>query len=169
MALAKGFGAVEAAAEQVVRPIVESHGYTLWDVWFAKEGAKWYLRVFIDRPEGISIDDCESVDGLINAELDKQSFIDKVDYVEVGSAGLERPVRTVAQLPLSVGKKVKVKTYKPAQGLETKSFGGVLKSFDGEEIVFTGDFGEVRLTPAEISAINYDDFDDCKNIIDLEE
>ena len=78
-------------------------------------------------------------------------------------------MRTVAQLSLSEGKKVKVKTYKPAQGLETKSFSGVLQSFDGETIVFSGDFGEVRLTPAEISTINYDDFDDCKNIIDLEE
>lgn len=169
MALAKGFSAVEAAAERIVRPIVESHGFTLWDVWFAKEGAKWYLRIFIDRPQGISIDDCESIDGLVNAELDKQSFIDKVDYVEIGSAGLERSVRTIAQLYLSEGKKVKVKTYKPAPGLETKSFGGVLRSFDGETIAFTGDFGEVRLTPAEISAINYDDFDDCENIIDLEE
>ena len=48
MALAKGFSTIEAAAEAAVRPIVESHGYTLWDVWFVKEGAKWYLRIFID-------------------------------------------------------------------------------------------------------------------------
>ena len=112
MALAKGFSTIEAAAEAAVRPIVESHGYTLWDVWFVKEGAKWYLRIFIDKPEGISIDDCESIDGLINAEIDKQDFIDRIDYLEVGSAGLERSVRRLAQLPLSVGKRIKVKTYK---------------------------------------------------------
>ena len=57
MALAKGFSTIEAAAEAAVRPIVESHGFSLWDVWFAKEGAKWYLRIFIDKPHGVSIDD----------------------------------------------------------------------------------------------------------------
>ena len=49
MALAKGLSSIEAAADAAVRPIVEGHGYTLWDVWFAKEGAKWYLRIFIDK------------------------------------------------------------------------------------------------------------------------
>ncbi len=160
MALAKGFSTIEAAAEAVVRPIVESHGYTLWDVWFVKEGAKWYLRIFIDKPEGISIDDCESIDGLINAEIDKQYFIDKIDYLEVGSAGLERSVRRLAQLELSIGKKIKVKTYKLCEGVPSKAFSGVLAGSDGERITVTGDFGEASLPIAEVSAINYDDFDD---------
>lgn len=159
MALAKGFSTVEAAAEAAVRPIVESHGFVLWDVWFAKEGAKWYLRVFIDRAEGISIDDCESIDGLINEVIDKQDFIDKVDYVEIGSAGLERPIRRLAQLTLSVGKKVKVKTYKLIEGAPAKAFSGVLTGFDGESITVNGDFGEVTLNVTDISGINYDDFD----------
>ncbi|MGN1339913.1 MAG: ribosome maturation factor RimP [Oscillospiraceae bacterium] len=160
MALAKGFSAVEAAAEAAVRPIVESHGFTLWDVWFVKEGAKWYLRIFIDKPEGISIDDCESIDGLINAEIDKQDFIDRIDYLEVGSAGLERSVRRLAQLPLAVGKRIKVKTYKLCEGMPSKAFSCTLSDFDGEKITVTGDFGEASLPVAEVSAINYDDFDD---------
>lgn len=160
MALAKGFSTIEAAAEAAVRPIVESHGYTLWDVWFVKEGAKWYLRIFIDKPEGISIDDCESIDGLINAEIDKQSFIDRIDYLEVGSAGLERSVRRLAQLPLSIGKKIVVKTYKLCEGAQSKAFKCVLADFDGESIRVTGDFGELALPVNEVSAINYDDFDD---------
>ncbi|MBQ8171718.1 MAG: ribosome maturation factor RimP [Oscillospiraceae bacterium] len=159
MALAKGFSTVEAAAEAAVRPIVESHGFVLWDVWFVKEGAKWYLRVFIDRAEGISIDDCESIDGLINEVIDKQDFIDKVDYVEIGSAGLERPIRRLAQLTLSVGKKVKVKTYKLVEGAPSKAFSGVLADFDGNNITVNGDFGEVALAVTDISGINYDDFD----------
>ena len=160
MALAKGFSTIEAAAEAAVRPIVESHGYTLWDVWFVKEGAKWYLRIFIDKPEGISIDDCESIDGLINAEIDKQDFIDRIDYLEVGSAGLERSVRRLAQLPLAVGRKIKVKTYKLCEGAPSKAFSCVLAGFDGEKITVTGDFGELALPIAEVSAINYDDFND---------
>ena len=159
MALAKGFSSIEAAAEAVVRPIVESHGYQLWDVWFAKEGAKWYLRIFIDKAEGISLDDCESIDGLINEEIDKQEFIDKIDYLEIGSAGLERPIRRIGQLEMSLGKKVKVKTYKLIEGAPSKAFSAVLKEFDGEKITLDGDLGTLTLTAADISGINYDDFD----------
>ena len=86
MALAKGFNAVESAAEAAVRDIVESHGFSLWDVVFVKEGAGWYLRVLIDKKGGVSIDDCESIDGLINDVIDRQDFIDRVDYLEIGSA-----------------------------------------------------------------------------------
>lgn len=160
MALAKGFSSIEAAAEAAVRPIVESHGYQLWDVWFVKEGAKWYLRIFIDKPEGISLDDCESIDGLINEEIDRQEFIDKIDYLEIGSAGLERPVRRIGQLEMSLGKKVKVKTYKLIEGAPSKAFSAVLDGFDGEKITLNGDFGVLALTAADISGINYDDFDD---------
>lgn len=160
MALAKGFSAVEAAAEAAVRPIVESHGFTLWDVWFAKEGAKWYLRVFIDRQEGISIDDCESIDGLINEEIDKQDFIDRVDYLEIGSAGLERPIRRLAQLSLSIGKRVRIKTYKLLEGAPSKAFSAVLDAFDGDTLTVTGEFGTLEISAADISAMNYDDFDE---------
>ena len=160
MALAKGFSTVEAAAEAVVRPIVESHGYILWDVWFVKEGAKWYLRVFIDRAEGISIDDCESVDGLINEVIDQQEFIDKIDYLEIGSAGIERPIRRLAQLSMSIGKKVKVKTYKLLDGAPSKAFSCILDAYDGEKLTVSGDFGTLDITPADISGINYDDFDE---------
>ncbi|MCH5195479.1 MAG: ribosome maturation factor RimP [Oscillospiraceae bacterium] len=165
MGFAKGFNQVEAAAEKAVRSIVEEHGYSLWDVVFVKEGAAWYLRILIDKPEGISIDDCESIDGLINAEIDKQPFIDKIDYLEVGSAGLERPIRRVDQLHASVGKRIRLKTYKLCEGLSEKNVRCVLKSFDGEKAVVSGDFGEAELLLSEISSMNYDDFDDFDEII----
>lgn len=166
MALAKGFGAVEAAAERVVRPIVEEHGYTLWDVVFVKEGACWYLRIFIDKPEGISIDDCASIDRLINAEIDKQDFIDRIDYLEIGSAGLERPIRRIEQLPMSIGRRVKLKTYKLAEGLGAKNVRCVLEGFDGEKITIKGDFGTAEIPVSDISAINYDDFDDFDKLME---
>ncbi|MDE6726419.1 MAG: ribosome maturation factor RimP [Oscillospiraceae bacterium] len=165
MALAKGFGSVEAAAEKVVRPIVEEHGYSLWDVVFIKEGAAWYLRILIDKPEGISIDDCTSIDGLINAEIDKQDFIDKIDYLEIGSAGLERSVRRVEQLAASVGKKIKLKTYKLCEGLPEKSVKCVLDAFDGDDITVSGEFGTAKLAVSDISTMNYDDFDDFDSLM----
>ncbi len=164
MALVKGLGSIEAAAERVVRPIVEEHGYSLWDVVFIKEGAAWYLRILIDKPEGISIDDCTSIDGLINAEIDKQDFIDKVDYLEIGSAGLERSVRRIDQLAASVGKRVKLKTYKLCEGLPEKKARCVLSAFDGEKITVTGDFGTAEIAVSEVSTINYDDFDDFESL-----
>lgn len=160
MALAKGLSPIEAKADAAVRPIVEGHGFTLWDVWFAKEGAKWYLRIFIDRPGGVSIDDCESIDGLINAEIDKQDFIDRIDYLEIGSAGLERSVRRLVQLEMSIGRRIVVKTYALCEGAPSKSFSCTLDGFDGEKITVTGDFGSLVLSTADISAINYDDFDE---------
>lgn len=165
MALAKGFGSVEAAAEKVVRPIVEEHGFSLWDVVFIKEGACWYLRILIDKPEGISIDDCTSIDGLINAEIDKQDFISKVDFLEIGSAGLERAVRRVEQLPASVGKKIKLRTYKQLEGFPEKNVKCVLTGYDGDTITVSGEFGIKELSVSEVSAINYDDFDDFEDLL----
>ena len=165
MALAKGFGSVEAAAERVVRPIVESHGFSLWDVVFVKEGACWYLRILIDKPEGVSIDDCTSIDGLINAEIDKQDFIDKIDFLEIGSAGLEREVRRLEQLTASIGKKITLKTYKLLDGFAEKTVRCVLTGFDGEKITVTGDFGNKEISIADISKINYDDFDDFEDLL----
>ncbi len=166
MALAKGFGSIEAAAEKAVRGIVESHGYSLWDVVFIKEGACWYLRILIDKPEGISIDDCTSIDGLINAEIDKQDFIDKIDFLEVGSAGLERAVRRVEQLPASIGKKITLRTYKLVDGLPEKKTDCVLEGFDGEKITVSGDFGRADVALADVSKINYNDFDDFDKLME---
>lgn len=160
MALAKGFNAVEAAAAEAVREVVETHGFSLWDVVFVKEGAGWYLRVLIDKKGGVSIDDCEAIDGPVNEIIDRQDFIDRVDYLEVGSAGLERAVRRVAQLEPSVGKRIKLKTYKLCEGLPEKTVKCMLDGFDGERITVSGDFGSVSLGLSEISGINYDDFDD---------
>lgn len=166
MALAKGFGSIEAAAEKAVRGIVESHGYSLWDVVFIKEGACWYLRILIDKPEGISIDDCTSIDGLINKEIDKQDFIDKIDFLEVGSAGLERAVRRVEQLPASIGKKITLRTYKLVDGLPEKKIDCVLEGFDGEKITVSGDFGRADVALADVSKINYNDFDDFDKLME---
>ena len=166
MGLLKGLGSVEAAAERIVRPIVEEHGYSLWDVVFIKEGAAWYLRILIDKPQGISIDDCTSIDGLINAEIDKQDFIDKVDYLEIGSAGLERSVRRVEQLAASVGKRIKLKTYRLVDGMTEKTVRCVLDAFDGERLTVKGDFGTADIAVADISSINYDDFDDFDKLME---
>lgn len=166
MALAKGFSSIEAKAEKAVRSYIEEHGYSLWDVVFIKEGACWYLRILIDKPSGISIDDCTSIDGEINAIIDEQDFIDKVDFLEIGSAGLERSVRRVEQLECSIGKKILLKTYKVCEGLTEKHVKCVLEGFDGEKLKISGDFGEAEISLSDVSSINYDDFDDFESIME---
>ncbi len=166
MALAKGLSAIESAAESAVKDIVEAHGLTLWDVVFVKEGAGRYLRFFIDKPGGVSIEDCEAVDTPINETIDRQSFIDMVDYLEVCSAGLERPVRRLSQVEQSVGKKIKLKTYKQREGLPAKTVCCVLESFDGEKVKVSGDFGSAEIPVQEISCMNYDDFDDFNELME---
>lgn len=166
MALAKGLSSIEAKAEEAVRGFVEEHGFSLWDVVFVKEGACWYLRILIDKPGGVSIDDCASIDSEINAIIDKQDFIDKVDFLEIGSAGLERAVRRVEQLGASIGRKILMKTYKLCEGLPEKHVKCVLEGFDGEKLSVSGDFGRTDVLLSEVSAINYDDFDDFESIME---
>ncbi len=162
----RGLSPIESAAESAVKDIVEAHGMTLWDVVFVKEGAGHYLRFFIDKPGGVSIEDCEEVDAPINAVIDKQSFIDMVDYLEVCSAGLERTIRRASQVEQSIGKRIKLKTYKLCAGLPEKTVRCVLRGFDGEKLAVTGDFGETEIPVREISGMNYDDFDDFNELME---
>lgn len=166
MGLSKGLSSIEAAAERAVRGIVEEHGFSLWDVVFVKEGACWYLRILIDKPDGVSIDDCTSIDSEINSIIDRQDFIDKIDFLEIGSAGLERKVRRVEQLEPSVGKKILLKTYKLCEGLPDKHVKCVLDAFDGDKLTVSGEFGSADVPVSDVSSINYDDFDDFESIME---
>lgn len=167
MGFAKGFNQVEAAAEKAVRGLVEERGFSLWDVVFVKEGAAWYLRILIDKPQGVSIDDCASIDGEINAIIDAQPFIEKIDYLEIGSAGLERSIRREEQIKASLGRKITLKTYKLCEELPEKTVKCVLDEFDGENITVSGEFGNKVLALSEISAMNYDDFDDFNELMEV--
>ena len=80
----------EQKAEAILIPIMEKHGFELWDVEYVKEGSNWYLRAYIDKPGGIMIDDCEVVSREFSDILDEQDFIDDAYILEVSSPGLGR-------------------------------------------------------------------------------
>ncbi len=86
----KKFGGTEKVVYDLVKPIADEQGYSIWDVSFEKEGAYWYLRVFIDHPDGIDIEDCEKMTRPVNAAVDAADPIAQAYVLEVGSAGLER-------------------------------------------------------------------------------
>lgn len=133
---------------ELIKTAVEEQGVSLWDVRFLKEGASWYLRVFIDKPDGVSIDDCTNVSHAIDPIIDEADPIDVSYYLEVCSPGIERELTRHFHFESSVGKTVRIKLYKTSDG--KKEFTGVLKSADGD-IVIESDGREYVFALKEIS------------------
>ncbi len=138
------------SAEKVyglIKDAVEEQGVSLWDVRFLKEGASWYLRVFIDKPEGISIDDCTNVSHAIDPIIDAADPIDVSYYLEVCSPGIERELTRPSHFEKSVGSTVHLKLYKPKDGVREftgrliSADGGIVIDVDGTEYAF--DFKEI--------------------------
>ena len=147
------------AAEKVyglIKETVEAEGVNLWDVRFLKEGASWYLRVFIDKPEGISIDDCTNVSHAIDPIIDDADPIDVSYYLEVCSAGIERELTRQSHFEASVGKTVKIKLYKALDGV--KEFTGVLKDAV-DRVTIETEGGEYKFELKDISKARLCDFE----------
>ena len=147
------------AAERVysiIKETVEAQGVTLWDVRFLKEGASWYLRVFIDREGGVSIDDCTNVSHAIDPIIDEEDPIDLPYYLEVCSPGLERELTRPFHFERVLGEKIKIKLYKALDG--KKEFIGILKK-TGESLVLDVDGTELTFNIKEISKANLCDFE----------
>lgn len=123
---------VKATVEKLVLPIVEQEHIELVDVDFVKEGANWFLRVYIDKDGGVDIDDCSKVSELLSAKLDESDPIPQAYFLEVSSPGAERPLKKPEDLHKAVGKHVHITTYEPING--DKVFEGKLLSFDGEDL-----------------------------------
>ena len=148
-----------SAAERVyalIKETVESQGVELWDVRFLKEGASWYLRVFIDKEEGITIDDCTDVSHAIDPVIDEADPIDKSYYLEVCSPGIERELTRPEHFEKMIGQIVKLKLYKAIDGV--KEFKGELLSFDGK-IKLMVDSTSLEFDLKEISKANLCDFE----------
>lgn len=122
----------EAKTEELLAPIAEANHVEIYDVEYVKEGSDWYLRCYIDKEEGVSIDDCEAVSRMLSDKLDETDFIDDAYILEVSSPGLGRQLKKDRHLEKSLLREVDVKTYKPIDG--TKEFTGTLKAFDENTI-----------------------------------
>ena len=96
----------EQKAEAIAEPIVSSFGFELVDVEYVKEAGTWYLRLYIDKEGGITIDDCEAVSRLFSDKLDEEDFIDDAYVMEVSSPGLGRPLKKEKDFKRSIGKEV---------------------------------------------------------------
>lgn len=122
----------EERAEALLEPIVQANGCEIYDVEYVKEGSEWYLRAYIDKPEGVGIVDCENVSRAFSQRLDEEDFIPDAYILEVSSPGLGRALKKDRHLEKSLGEEVEVKTYKPVD--RQKEFVGILKAYDKDTV-----------------------------------
>ena len=141
----------ETKTETLLGPIVERFGVEIYDIEYLKEGSDWYLRVYIDKPEGVNINDCENVSRALSDELDREDFIQDAYILEVSSPGLGRALKKDKHLEKSLGEEVEIKTYKPID--KCKEFQGILKAYDNDTITITINEEEKIFARTEIAII----------------
>lgn len=129
----------EQKAEELITPIVEANGFELVDVEYVKEGGTWYLRAYIDKEGGITVDDCEVISRVLSDWLDKEDFIEDSYILEVSSPGLGRPLKKDKDFERSLGEQVEIRLYKARN--KQKEFEGVLKSYDKDTVTIETEDG----------------------------
>ena len=122
----------EQKTEEILLPIIEEYGFELVDVEYVKEGGTWYLRTYIDKEGGISIDDCEKVSRRLSDILDEKDYIDDTYIMEVSSPGLGRPLKKEKDFKRSLGKEVDIRTYRMID--KQTEFTGILKDYDKDTV-----------------------------------
>ena len=122
----------ENRTEELLEPIIAEHGFELVDVEYVKEAGNWYLRAYIDKPGGITVDDCEIVSRQFSDILDEKDYIDDSYIFEVSSPGLGRPLKKEKDFKRSLGEEVEIRTYRAID--RQKEFIGVLKAYDKDTV-----------------------------------
>lgn len=125
---------IENRVEDLIKEKIEHLGYELYDVEYSKEAKDFYLRIFIDSKNGISLEDCEKVSNEINDPLDKSNIISESYFLEVSSPGIEKILRKDKHLQSNIGEEIEVKLFKK-DDKGNKNYQGILKSFNEKEIV----------------------------------
>lgn len=143
---------IEERVEKLLSEKIESIGYKLYDVEYSKEGKNYFLRIFIDKPDGIDLNDCEKVNNEINEILDKADYIKDQYFLEVSSPGIERIIRKEKHLKKYIGNEVNIKLFKKdEQG--KKEYQGILKNFDQDSIELEQNIKIQRKNIAQIKTV----------------
>ena len=142
----------ESRVEKFLTPIMEENNYELVDVEYVKEAGTWYLRAYIDKEGGFTVDDCEMVSRRLSDWLDKEDFIDDSYILEVSSPGLGRPLKKEKDYVRSMGREVEVRLYKAID--RQKEFTGTLSAYDDKTVTLTMEDGsEAVFEKADIALI----------------
>ena len=142
----------EQKATDLLEPILEDMNFELVDVEYVKEGGTWYLRSYIDKSGGITVDDCEAVSRIFSEKLDQEDFIEDSYIMEVSSPGLDRPLKKEKDFQRSLGKEVEIRTYRPIE--KEKEFYGILCAYDDNSVTIEGeDHSQMNFLKKDIALI----------------
>ena len=142
---------IEERVEELVTKPIDELGYKVYDVMYVKEGKDNYLRIFIDKESGISLDDCEKVNNSITDMLDEADIIKDQYFLEISSPGVERHIRKDKQLEEHIGKDINVRLFKPID--KQKELTGTLQKFDDEQVVLLINEEEITINRENISSM----------------
>ncbi len=141
-----GSVSTEKKLEAMLKPAVEEMGYEIADLEFVKEGPNWYLRVFVDKDGGVTIDDCELISKELEKILDENDPIEQAYFLEISSPGIDRPLKKREDFIKFNGENIDIKLYKPFEG--SKEYTGRLAGYDDDGNV-TVEIGDEKLTFAK--------------------
>ena len=159
-------GGVAAVCRELAQPFADQLGLSIWDVRFVKEGADWYLRVIIDKPEGVDINDCVDMTHLLSPALDKADPIAQSYCLEVMSPGIERELTRPEHFEAFEGEPVTVRLIRPDENGEREIVGILLGTPDGDVALQTEDDQTRVFSRKEIAAVHAVDlWDDSEETI----
>ena len=141
----------EEKTTNLLIPIASECGVEIYDVEYVEEAGEWYLRAYIDKDGGVTIDDCEAVSRALSDALDADDFIDDAYYLEVSSPGLGRALKKDSHLEKSIGSEVELKTFKAID--KQKEFTGLLKAFDKDTVTLEIDGEDKSFIRKEVANI----------------
>ena len=142
----------ETRTEELITPILDRMNFELVDMEYVKEGGTWYLRAYIDKEGGITVNDCEAVAREMNEILDREDFVEDSYVFEVSSQGLGRPLKKEKDYIRSMGKEVEIRTYRAIN--REKEFYGILSAYDENTVTIkTEDGTEMTFEKSDIALI----------------
>lgn len=142
---------IEEKVETLITETINNLGYELYDVVYEKEAQDYYLRIFIDKLDGISLNDCEKVNDAISDMLDEADYIKEQYFLEVSSPGIERMLRKDKHLQANIGNLVKAKLFKPIE--KHKVIQGILIGFNKETLIIESNDKNIEIERKNISVI----------------
>lgn len=157
--MAANKGTVVERVGAIVEPIAKSLGLEVWDIEFVKEGASWFLRIYIDKEDGVTIDDCETLSRAIDAPLDEADPIDQQYYLEVSSPGIERELKRDHHFEAMQGEAIKIRLIRPDLNGK-RELTGTLDGYADGVITLTGPDGTVNIRKSETAYVRLSDPED---------
>ena len=142
---------ITETVRQFAEPVVQAHGCSLWDVEYVREGADWFLRLYIDKPGGVDINDCEAISRTVDPILDEKDPIPGSYHFEVCSAGLERVLKRPSDFQKYLGSPITVKLYRPRNGM--KEIPCVLRAYEDGRLTVEAGKETVTFEKSEVALV----------------